>query len=101
MDVHALANLNHLNAHLEESVTLGPLVREYRLTDRVCCYQSPEISRDTLAHEMSPTEQKRCKGCVHVAVLFLLRLELLPSSLGSGITALKKGTWGGAKMVEE
>ena len=31
-------------------------------------------------------------GFVYVAVPFLLRLELLPSSPGSGITALKKCT---------
>ena len=31
-----------------------------------------------------------------MAVTFLLRLELLPSSPGSGITALKKGTLGSA-----
>ena len=31
-------------------------------------------------------------GFVYVAVPFLLRLEILPSSPGSGITALQKGT---------
>ena len=38
------------------------------------------------------SKQKRHKGCVHVAASFLWRLELLPSSPGSGISALKKGT---------
>ena len=32
------------------------------------------------------------RDCVHVAVPFLRRLELLPSGSGSGTTALKKGT---------
>ena len=58
MDVHALANMNHLKAHLGESVNLGPLGWEYILTDRVCSHQNPEISRETLAHETSPAEQK-------------------------------------------
>ena len=50
VDVHALANLNHLKAHSGESVTLRPLGRVYRLTDKVCSHQSPEISRETLTH---------------------------------------------------
>ena len=72
----------------------GPLERT-RLGiqfDRVCSHQSPEISRETLAHFASPTDQKGCKVCVHLALPFLLRLELLPSNQGSGITPLNKGT---------
>ncbi|XP_043342340.1 antiviral innate immune response receptor RIG-I-like [Cervus canadensis] len=72
MDDHALANLNNMKAHLGESVALVPLGQEYSLTDRVCSHQSPETSRETLAHQTSPTEQKGCKGCVHEAVTFLL-----------------------------
>ena len=36
--------------------------------------------------------KRDAKDCVHMAVPFLQRLELLPRSSGSGITALKKGT---------
>ena len=70
MDVPTLANLNNLKAHSRESVALGPLGREYRLTDRVCPHQSPEISRETLAHYTSPTEEKGFKSCVHVPLAF-------------------------------
>ena len=52
----------------------------------------PRKFQETLAHLAYPTEQTRSKECVHVAVAFLFRLILLPSSPGSGITALKKGT---------
>ena len=81
-----------LKAHLGKSAALGPLGWEYTLTDRACSHQSPEISRVTLAHWTSPTEQEGRNGCMHMDVTFLLRLELLPSSPGSWITALKKGT---------
>ena len=50
MDVHALANLNHLKTHLGKSVALGQLGQDYRLTYWVCSHQNPEISRETLAH---------------------------------------------------
>ena len=50
VDVHALANLNHLKAHSRESVALRTLGPEYRFTDRVCSNQGPEVSRETLAH---------------------------------------------------
>ena len=69
MDVQSLANLKHLKAHSKESDTLRTLGWVYRLTDKVCSHQSPEISRETLAHFASPTEEKGHKGCVQVAVL--------------------------------
>ena len=58
MDVQALVNLNRLKDHSGESVALEPLGREDRLTDRLCSHQSPEKSRETLAHQTSPTEHK-------------------------------------------
>ena len=69
MGVQSLANLKHLKAHSRKSVALRTPGWVYRLTDKVCSHQSPEISRETLAHFASPTEEKGRKGCVHVAVL--------------------------------
>ena len=92
MYFQALASLNHFWVHSRDSVALGPLGQVCWLTDRVCSQQSPEFSRENLAHYSSPTEQRGHKRCVDVAVPFLLRVGLLPSSPGSGISALKKGT---------
>ena len=50
VDVHTPANPNPWKAQPGKSVDLGPLGCEYRLRDRECSHQSPEISREALAY---------------------------------------------------
>ena len=77
-----------LEGPLERISCPGALRLEIQLNRQVAFPSEPRnFQRDPGSLNLS-YKANGCKGCVHVTVPFLLRLELLPSNPGSGITAL-------------